>query len=60
MGIYVLDADNVPVLAGMSWLDGQEVSFKTDTLKLFGKDGDEVNFVLRRAASGHRLLDLLQ
>ena len=60
LGIYVLDAPNIPVLAGMSWLDNHDLSFRRNVLEFFGEDGSSNQMPLRVAPSGHRILNVTE
>ena len=60
LGIYVLDAPNIPVLAGMSWLDNHDLSFRRNVLEFFGEDGSSKQMPLRVAPSGHRILNVTE
>ena len=58
LGIYVLDAPNIPVLAGMSWLESHDLSFRRNELEFYSEDGSSKPMALRRAPSGHRVLNV--
>ena len=58
LGIYVLDAPNIPVLAGMSWLENHDLSFRRNELELRGEDGSSKTMPLRKTSSGHRVLNV--
>ena len=59
LSIYVLDADSVPILAGVDWLDQHDVSFRKNLLHLYDEKGEHAaSLGLRRGTSGHRLLDV--
>ena len=58
LGIYVLDAPNIPVLAGMSWLASHDLSFRRNELEFFGEDGSSKTMQLRVTPAGHRILNV--
>ena len=65
LGIYLLDADEVPVLAGVDWLDNHDLSFRNHTLEIYGSltQGSEAattTVKLRKGNGGHRLLDVMK
>ena len=60
IGIYLLDAENVPVLAGVNLMEQHDVSFRRNELTLYQPDGSIRAVPLRRAPSGHRLLNVLE
>ena len=58
LGIYVLDAPNIPVLAGMNWLDNHDLSFRRNVLEFFDEDGSSKPMPLRVSPAGHRILNV--
>ena len=59
VSIHTLDAENVPVLAGMNLLENHDISFRRDEFGVYDAEGNLHSVPLRRSPSGHRSLDLL-
>ena len=59
INIYTLEAENVPVLAGMNLLENHDVSFRRNKLLVYDAEGHAHSVPLRRSPSGHRMLNLL-
>ena len=57
--IYTLEAQNVPVLAGMNLLENHDISFRRNELLVYDGEGPARSVPSRRSSSGHRILNLL-
>ena len=56
ISIYTLEAENVPVLAGMNLLENHDISFRRNEFLVYDA---ERSVPSRRSPSGHRILNLL-
>ena len=59
ISIYTLEAENVPVLAGMILLENHDISFRRNEFLVYDAEGHTRSVPLRRSPSGHRILNLL-
>ena len=59
ISIYTLEAENVPVLAGMNLLENHDISFRRNEFLVDDAEGPVRSVPLRRSPSGHRILNLL-
>ena len=59
ISIYTLEAENVPVLAGMNLLENHDMSFRRNEFLVYDAEGHTRSVPLRRSPSGHRILNLL-
>ena len=59
ISIYTLEAENVPVLAGMNLLENHDISFRRNEFLVYDAEGHTRSVPLRRSPSGHRILNLL-
>ena len=59
INIYTLEAENVPVLAGMNLLENHDISFRRNEFLAYDDEGHTRSVPLRRSPSGHRILNLL-
>ena len=59
ISIYTLEAENVPVLAGMNLLENHDISFRRNEFLVYDAEGHARSVPLRRSPSGHRILNLL-
>ena len=59
ISIYTLEAENVPVLAGMNVLQNHYISFRRNEFLVYDAEGHARSVPLRRSPSGHRILNLL-
>ena len=59
ISICTLEAENVPVLAGMNLLEKHDISFRRNEFSVYDAEGHTRSVPLRRSASGHRILNLL-
>ena len=57
ISIYTLEAENVPVLAGMNLLENHDISFKRNEFLVNDAEGQVRSVPLRRSPSGHRILN---
>ena len=57
--IYTLEAENVPVLAGMILLENHDISFRRNEFLVCDAEGHARSVPLRRSPTGHRILNLL-
>ena len=58
ISIYTLEAENVPVLAGMNLLENHDISFRRNEFLVYDAEGHTRSVQLRRSPSGHRILNL--
>ena len=59
ISIYILEAENVPVLAGMNLLENRDISFRRNEFLVYDAEGHTRSVPLRSSPSGHRILNLL-
>ena len=59
ISIYTSEAENVPVLAGMNFLQNHDISFRRNEFLVYDAEGQTRSVPLRRSPSGHRILNLL-
>ena len=59
ISIYTLEAENVPVLAGMNLLENHDISFRRHEFLVYVAERHTRSVPLRRSPSGHRILNLL-
>ena len=59
ISICTLEAENVPVLAGMTLLEKHDFSFRRNEFLVYDAEGHTRSVPLRRSPSGHRILNLL-
>ena len=59
ISICALEAENVPVLAGMNLLENHDISFRRNEFLVYDAEGHTRSVPLRRSPSGHRILNLL-
>ena len=59
ISINTLEAENVPVLAGMNLLENHDISFRRNEFFVYDAEGHTRSVPLRRSPSGHRILNLL-
>ena len=59
ISIYTLEAENVPVLAGMNLLGNHDISFRRNEFSVYDPEGHARSVPLRPSPSGHRILNLL-
>ena len=59
ISIYILEAENVPVLARMNLLENHDISFRRHESLVYDAEGHALSVPLRRSPSGHRILNLL-
>ena len=59
ISIYTLEAENVPVLAGMNLLEKHDISFRRNEFLVYDAEGHTRSVPLRCSPSGHRILNLL-
>ena len=57
ISIYTLEAENVPVLAGMNLLENHDISFRRNHVLVNDAEGHARSVPLRRSPSGHRILN---
>ena len=58
ISIYTLEAENVPVLAGMNLLENHDISFRRNEFLVYDAERHTRSVPLRRSPSGHRILNL--
>ena len=59
ISIYTLEAENVPVLAGMNLLENHDISFRRNEFLVYDAEGYARSVPMRRSPSSHRILNLL-
>ena len=59
ISIYTLEAENVPILAGMNVLENHDISFRRNEFWVDDAEGHARSVPLGRSPSGHRILNLL-
>ena len=59
ISIYTLEAENVPVLAGMNLFKNHDISLRRNEFLVYDAEGHARSVSLRRSPSGHRILNLL-
>ena len=57
--MYTLDAEDVPVLAGMNLLENHDTSFGRNEFLVYDAEGNQRSVPLRRSPSGRRMMNLL-
>ena len=60
ISIYTLEAENVPVLAGMNLLENHDISFRRNEFGVYDAEGHTRSVPLRRSPSGHGILNRLK
>ena len=59
IGIYTLEAENVPVLTGIKLLENHDISFRRNEILVYDAEGHARSVPSRRSPSGHRILNVL-
>ena len=59
ISISTVEAENVPVLAGMNLLENHDICFRRKEFLVYDAEGQVRSVPLRRSPSGHRILNLL-